>query len=113
MRNHSQRSRNRLRREGAWVAPRPGRNPGGAKNREIKPASSSMPSDWKPEKSCAAATKDRKQTEHIAKDRRGQRLRITATEASSPSHVINISAWLPAPNQRSVGARRKCSSPGE
>src|ERR1044071_8426118 len=111
MRNHSQRSRNRLRREGAWVAPRPGRNPGGAKNREIKPASSSMPSDWKPEKSWAAATKDKKHTRQTASAPRGHKLKITATEASRPSHVINISAWLPAPNQSSVGANQKRCRP--
>src|SRR5579864_777996 len=112
MRNHSQRSRNKLRREGAWFAPKPGRKPGGAKNREMKPASSSMPSDWKPEKSCAAATNDKKQTRQTVKAPRGHRLKITATEASRPSQVINISAWLPAPNQRSVGANQKRCRPG-
>src|SRR6476646_4087844 len=112
MRNHSQRRTNKLRREGAWLAPRPGRSPGGAKNREMKPASSSMPSDWKPEKSCAAATKDKKHTRQTAREPRGHRLKTTATEASRPSHVINISAWLPALNHRRVGANQKRCRPG-
>src|SRR5215467_3307843 len=112
MRNHSQRSRNRLRRDGAWLAPRRGRKPGGAKNREMKPASSSMPSDWNPEKSCATATKDKKHARQTARDPRGQRLKMTATDEMMPSHVINISAWLPAPNQRSVGANQKRCRPG-
>ena len=69
-----------------------GLKPGGAKKREMKPSSRSMPSDWKPEKSCAAATKDKKQTKHIASDPRGQMLKITATDAIKPTNVIDIKA---------------------
>ena len=58
----------------------------------MKPASRSMPSDWKLEKSCAAATNERKQTRHTARDRRGHKFKVTATEAINPTHVINIKA---------------------
>ena len=36
----------KLAREAGCIPPNPGRNPGGAKKREINPASSNIPSDW-------------------------------------------------------------------
>src|SRR5215469_8983138 len=108
MRNHSQRSRNRLARDGGRFTPMPGSSPRGAKNREMKPASSSMPSDWYPEKSRAAETKDRKQTKHTSRLARGQRLSTTPSDAASPIQVMAISMLSVEENQRRVGASHQC-----
>src|SRR2546422_242168 len=61
MRNHSQRRRKMAARMGGLWGARRGRNPGGARKREMKPASRSMLSDWEPEDSDAALTEERKQ----------------------------------------------------
>src|SRR6185503_13218994 len=94
MRNHSQSSRKRLARDGGCDAPNRGRNPGGAKKSEMKPASSSIPSDWYDAKSCAAAMKERKHTKQTNRAARGQRLNTTAIDATTPSQHTSISMWL-------------------
>src|ERR1051325_96106 len=107
MRNHSQRSRKRLAREGGFTAPNLGRNPAGAKKSEMKPASSSIPSDWYEAKSCAAAMNERKHTKQINKAPRGHRFSTTTTEATNPSQQISKSMWLLDENHRRVGANQK------
>src|SRR6185312_8180303 len=92
-------------REGGFRAPNLGRNPAEAKKSEMKPASSSIPSDWYEAKSCAAAMKERKHTKQINKAPRGHR--FTTTEATNPSQQISISMWLLDENHRRVGANQK------
>src|SRR6476646_4213320 len=96
MRNHSHCNKKRLAREGGCAAPSPGRNPGGARNKEMKPASSSMPSDWYSEKSRAVDTNDRKQRKQIASMARGQRFSTRSIDAIIPIQhsAINIPELL-------------------
>src|SRR5262249_22313738 len=112
MRNHSQRSRNKLAREGAWAAPNPGRNPRGAKNIEMKPASRSIPSDWYPEKSRAAATNDRKQSRDTSSAARGHKFKTMARDAATPTQQIRSRARSVADHHSNVGAYQKRSQPG-
>src|SRR5579863_6653903 len=107
MRNHSHCSKNRLAREGGLASPSPGRSPGGAKNKAMNPASSNMPSDWYPEKSCAAATNERKHTKQIRSDARGHKFTTTKIDATIPTHTKAINARSLAPIQSKVGANQK------
>src|SRR5580658_3813049 len=107
MRNHSHCSSQRLRRMGGCAAPRPERNPGGARNMEMNPASSSIPSDWYDEKSPAALTNARKQIQQRSRLARGQRLRKTAMEASRPIHVTATMKCVLEDIQKSEGAIQK------
>src|SRR5262252_5126679 len=107
MENHNSSSRNTLAREGGPVSPSPGRAPAGARKKQRKPAASSIPSDWYPEKSSAAATNERKRTKHSANVARGQRFRISRIDASMPSQHSAPRAWEPFASQASVGAYQK------
>src|SRR5262244_3760390 len=112
MRNHSHRRRSRLAREQGWKRPRPGRNPGGARNIDTKPASSNMPSDWYPEKSCAALTKERKQTKQMTNIPRGHRLRNSRMDAIIPIQQIASNIPEPLDNHSTVGAYQNlCQCP--
>src|ERR1700733_8519573 len=113
MRNHSHCNRNRLARDGGCRSLQPGRNPGGAKNSAMNPASSSMPSDWYPEKSCAALTKERKQRKQINNVQRGQMLRNTNSDASIPTQQSANRACGLDENQSSVGANQKREEPSD
>src|ERR1700757_84865 len=104
MRKHSHSSRNRLAREGGSLGSQPGRNPRGAKNKEMKPASSNMPSDWYPEKSRAAATKERKHTKQMASIPRGQRFRKSSKDAAIPIQHSALKVPGPLDHQTRVGA---------
>src|SRR5712671_5672485 len=103
MRNHSHRSMNRLRRDGGSVAPRAGRMPRGAKKQEMKPASSSMPSDWYEEKSCSTTTHDRKSSVQSATVSRGHTLATSSKEQRRPAPTTIVSARSPAPSQKTDG----------
>src|SRR5580693_446333 len=107
MRDHCHCNRKRLAREGGLALPRPGRSPGGAKINAMKPASSNMPSDWYPEKSCAAATNERKHTKHTSSEARGQRFTTTRIDAMIASQTTSINARSLAPNHSRVGANQK------
>src|SRR5678815_2308605 len=112
MRNHSQRSMNRLKREGGFAAPSPGRIPRGAKKIEISPASRSIPSDWYDEKSWSAAMHDRKSSVHSATLSRGQAFAISSSEQSSPAQTTMVRDVSLALIQNSVGAYHSlCSTP--
>src|SRR5437660_1641153 len=107
MRSHSHCRRNKLAREGGCSLPSLGRSPGGTKNREMNPASSSMPSDWYEEKSPAAATNDRKQTKQTTNIARGQRFNTSPTDAIIPIQHRATSMCEPLEIQSSVGAYQK------
>src|SRR5665213_3396173 len=92
MRNHSHCKRKRLAREGGCGAAKPGQKPRGAKKSARNPASSSMPSDWYPEKSPATETKDKKHAKQNAKLTRGHTLQKASNEAARPTHMIALSA---------------------
>src|SRR2546423_14817518 len=94
-------------RDGGSFAPSPGRAPRGAKKIEMKPASSSIPSDWYDEKSCSALTHERKQSVQSAVVSVGQTLAMRRSEATIPAPTTSASARSPAPSQRSVGAYQK------
>src|SRR3954467_11017826 len=104
MRNHSQRSMNRLNRDGGSVAPSPGRNPRGAKNIERNPASSSIPSDWYDEKSWSAAMHERKKSVHSATLSRGQMLATRSSEQTIPASTTPSRAESEELIQNNVGA---------
>ena len=104
MRKHSHNNRNQLIREGGLASPRPGRNPRGAKNREMNPASSSIPSDWYAEKSCAALTNERKHTKQTTSIPRGHKFKTNSTDASIPAQQIPVIMCRLLENQSSVGA---------
>src|SRR4051812_19930156 len=112
MRNHSQTRRKRASREGGWISPSPGRRPPGAKNKERKPASRSIPSDWYEEKSCAAATKERKRMVQIAQAPRGQTLSVSRMEAARPTATRSESAVCEVPSQSSDGTCQSAESDG-
>src|ERR1700728_2896695 len=107
MRNHSHCKRNRLAREGGDGRPRPGRNPEGAKKSAMKPASSSMPSDWYPEKSCAALTNDRKHTKHTASIPRGHALMTNSRDAIMPTQHRAVNIYGPLESQSSGGVNQR------
>src|SRR2546422_47588 len=107
MRNHSHCSRNRLAREGGRAAPQPGRNPSGAKKSAMKPASSSMPSDWYPEKSSAALTNERKHAKQITSIPRGQTSKTSSREAAIPIQHKAVNIREPLENHSSVGANHR------
>src|SRR5215469_16640330 len=104
MRKHSHNSKNQLAREDGLAPPRRGRSPRGAKNNEINPASSNIPSDWYAEKSCAALTNERKHTKQIAKVPRGHKFNTSSTDAIIPTQQIPFSMGRPPENHSSVGA---------
>src|SRR4051794_20864515 len=106
MRNHSHCSRNKLARDGREFNPSPGQNPRGAKNNEINPASSSIPSDWYPEKSCAALTNEMKQAKQTTSIPRGQTFATTSKDASMPIQHKLTSMCVPAEIHKSVGANQ-------
>src|SRR5215213_6370621 len=95
---------NRLSADGGLAAPSLGRMPRGAKKNEMKPASSSIPSDWYDEKSCRAATHDRKSTVHTATIARGHTLPTSSSDDAIPATITTVSAALPEPSQNIVGA---------
>src|SRR3954462_5547968 len=99
MRNHSQRSMNRLNRDGGSVAPSPGRNPRGAKKIERNPASSSMPSDWYDEKSWSAAMHERNSTVDNATVSFGAMWATSSIEHMTPAATTSVSAVSPALSQ--------------
>src|SRR3569832_1654218 len=112
MRNHSQRSMNRLKSDGGVPMPNPGLMPRGAKKIEMSPASSSIPSDWYDEMSCSTPMHDRKNTVHSATVCRGQTLAICNSEQSSPAHTTMVRAVSLVPIQKSVGAYQiRCTTP--
>src|SRR6478672_7004217 len=104
MRNHSQRSMKKLKRDGGSVAPSPGRIPRGTKKIDRNPASSSMPSDWYDEKSWRAAMQDRKRIAHNATLSRGQTLATRRSEQMRPAPTSATSAVSDALIQNNVGA---------
>src|SRR5690348_5202405 len=104
MRKHSHTSKKQLAREGGRASPHPGRHPGGAKNNAMNPASSNIPSDWYDEKSCAAATNERKHTKQIASIPRGHKFKTSSTDAIIPTQQTPVSICLPLENHSSVGA---------
>src|SRR5580658_1017090 len=112
MRNHSHCRSQRLRRIGGCAAPRPGRSPDGAKNIEMKPASSSMPSDWYDEKSPEELTKARKHSQQMSRLARGQRFKKTVMDASRPIHVTATMKCVLEEIQKSEGATQKRLLPG-
>src|SRR5438067_9997067 len=112
MRNHSQTRRKRASREGGSPSPSPGRKPPGAKKMERKPASRSIPSDWYEEKSCAAATKERKRTVQMAQVPRGQMLSVSRKEAARPAQTSAERASFELPSQSSDGACQTAESDG-
>src|SRR5438105_6090341 len=113
MRNHSHCRRNRPAREGGCLAPSPGRNPGGAKNREMKPASSSMPSDWYSEKSRDVDTNERKQRKQIRSMARGQKFRTRSNDAIIPIQhsAINMPELLEIQSSEGAYQTRTCATP--
>src|SRR6266496_5626178 len=114
MRNHSHCSKNRLAREAGCIGPKRGRNPSGAKKKEINPASSSIPSDWYPEKSCAALTKDRKHTKQTTSIPRGHRFNTSSTDAIMPSQQSPLSISGPLETHSTVGAyHNRCQCPSD
>ncbi len=70
----------------------------------INPASSSIPSDWYAEKSCAALTKERKHTKQTASIPRGQKFKTSNTDAIMPAQQIPVSICAVLENHSSVGA---------
>lgn len=81
----------------------------------MNPASSSIPSDWYAEKSCAALTKERKHTKQIASIPRGQKFNTSSTDAIMPAQQIPVSICELRENHRSVGTyqwpvRPNCSA---
>src|SRR5215813_10066748 len=113
MRNHSQSSRKTMARLGKSAMARPGRRPFGAKNNARKPASSSIPSDWYPENSPAALTKDRKHTKQTSRAPRGTMLAITSNDATIPTQHKAIKECDPLEHQSSVGADQNRAEPAE
>ena|SRR5215472_2100081 len=113
MRNHSHCKRNKLAREGGCFAASPGRKPGGAKNKQMKPASSSMPSDWYSEKSLDAETNERKQTKQITSIARGQKFKTSTNDAIIPIQHSANSIPEPLEIQTNEGAyqKRTCATP--
>src|SRR5690349_22804500 len=95
---------NRLKRDGGPAAPRPGRRPGGVNQNETNPASRSIPSDWYDEKSCNAATHERKSSVHRAVVRRGKTFAVSSSDETRPQTMTVVSPRSPAPNQKIVGA---------
>src|SRR4051794_25174065 len=106
MRNHSHCRRKRLARDGGECSPQRGRNPEGAKNMDINPASSSIPSDWYPEKSWAALTNERKHRKQITSIPRGQILKTSSSEAIIPTMQSASSILGPLETHNKVGANQ-------
>src|SRR5512144_2660516 len=99
MRNHSQRSMNRLAQRGGSLTPSLGQIPRGARKIERKPASSSMPSDWYDEKSCSTAMHDRKSSVHDATATFGHTFATRSKEQTMPATTTAVSAPSPDPSQ--------------
>src|SRR5690242_12869176 len=104
MRNHSHRSMNRLMREGGSCAPSLGRNPRGANQIEMNPASSSIPSDWYEEKSCSVAMNERNSSVQIAIISRGQMFAVRSNEHTIPAATAANSAPSSQRAQKMLGA---------
>src|SRR5258708_29474753 len=102
--NHTHCKRNRLPRDGGCSSPHFGRSPGATKKMLRKPADSSIPSDWYPEKSCAAAIIERKLTKQATTIPLGQTFSVSSTAPATPTQQSASSARGPLPSQRSVGA---------
>src|SRR3954447_4841351 len=113
MRNHSHNRRKTAARIGGWRNPNAGRKPIGARNREINPASSSIPSDWYPENSPAALTNERKHTKQISNAARGNIFATTSSDAMRPIQHNAISACDPLENHSKVGAYQKRACPAD
>src|SRR5512142_1290191 len=111
MRNHSHCRRNSAARVGGLATPMPGRMPRGAKKSDRNAASSSMPSDWYDEKSCAAVTNDRNAMPAIAIDNRGQTLNVIASDAARPAHTRIESAVSDALIHKSDGTNQNARQP--
>ena len=73
--------------------------PRGAKKTESNPASSSIPSDWYEEKSCAAATNERKKTVHssVVMPRAAQTQRTGMPQRSLRAPVLHIQSAISVP----------------
>jgi hypothetical protein len=71
---------------------------------EMKPASSSIPSDWYDEKSWSTAMHDRKSRVHRATVTRGQTLAASSSEQTMPAPTTRVRARSLAPSQNRVGA---------
>src|ERR1700722_11728513 len=102
-----------LARIGACPTPSAGRNPIGARNSTMNPASSNIPSDWYPANSPAAATNERNPTKQTNKDVRGKILKTTNTEAANPSQHTAINMCELLDNQKSVGAYQNRAAPAD
>src|SRR5689334_21669674 len=98
-------------RDGGLCAPSPGRRPRGARKKEMKPASSSIPSDWYEEKSCSAAMQERKSTVHTATIQRGAMLNTNRIDAVIPKLMTTVCAGSDAFSQNSVGSYQIFSTP--
>src|SRR2546423_8778714 len=101
---------NNDKRDGGSFAPSPGRAPPGAKKKEMKPASSSIPSDWYDEKSCSEAMHERKSNVQTAIIARGAKFKTNKTDATMPSMITSESAGSDALSHSSVGAYQIFSS---
>ena len=67
-----------------------------------------MPSDWYPEKSWAAAIKERKQTKQTISMARGQKFKTKSREAIIPTQHNAMSIPDPLESQSSEGAYQRC-----
>src|SRR5207244_11906121 len=101
---HYPNRKHHLARKGGLGSPSRGPNTPGAKNKEINPASSSIPSDWYPEKSCAALTNERKHAKQIASIPRGHKSNTSSSDAIIPTQQIAVSMCRPLESHSSVGA---------
>src|SRR5256885_8937895 len=90
-------------RDGGSFAPSPGRAPRGAKKKEMKPASSSIPSDWYDEESCSEAMHERKSSVQTAIIARGAKLKTNKTDATMPTMITSESAASDVLSHSSVG----------
>src|ERR1700722_7007323 len=93
-----------LARIGACPTPSAGRNPIGARNSTMNPASSNIPSDWYPANPPAAATNERNPTKQTNNDVRGKILKTTNTDAASPIQHTAINMCELVESQNTVGA---------
>src|SRR5512146_1385566 len=112
MRNQSHRSMNRLTDDGGSAAPRPGHAPRGAKKIEIRPASSSIPSDWYDEKSCSVTTHERNNSVQAATPSLGHTFATTRTEHTIPSATTAVSPRSLASSHKTLGTYHSRLIPG-
>src|SRR5512143_2425981 len=112
MRSHSHRSMKRLIDDGGSALPRLGHTPRGAKKIEIRPASSSIPSDWYDEKSCSVTTHERNSTVQAATLTLGHTFTTTRTEHTIPSATTAVSARSLVPSHKTLGTYHSRLTPG-